>query len=491
MIFRSARYIRGDLSLAVAELQRGDGRARRRHRSPDAIPVVQVADIDFSYGDVQILFDVSFEVRTRRGAGAARYERCRQVDRRSRSSPGSSHRSAASSASTAGRSRSRRPEQRAELGIEMLPGGAGVFRSLSVRDNLLVGAYRYRRDRGDVERRIDQGVRAVPDARERRRTCGPATCRAASSRCWRSARVMLHEPELLVIDELSLGLAPSVVQQLLAMIEQLKAAGQTMIIVEQSLNVAVAVADRAVFMEKGRVRFEGPHGSCSSATIWPERCSSAPRAADPCWRPVGHDAARLQRCGERPADRPAGDGDGARLPIDPGHQLRGRQHRARRCDAAAAAGARLRLSRTGSASRSCLLCGTLFAAVVELIVIRRLFDAPRVIVLVATVGIAQLAAGVAAVVPRSGGQRFQVPAADRARLRGRRRTADHRHPARRARRRVVARGRAAVGALPHDVRAHRSRRPPTTRRWRGCRASTRSWSRRSSGPSPGWSRRSR
>ena len=71
-------------------------------------------------------------------------------------------------------------------------------------------------------------------------------------------RVMLHEPELLVIDELSLGLAPSVVQQLLAMIEQLKAAGQTMIIVEQSLNVAVAVADRAVFLEKGRVRFEGP-----------------------------------------------------------------------------------------------------------------------------------------------------------------------------------------------------------------------------------------
>ena len=47
------------------------------------------------------------------------------------------------------------PEQRARLGIEMLPGGAGVFRSLSVRDNLLVGAYRYRHDRSDVERRVD------------------------------------------------------------------------------------------------------------------------------------------------------------------------------------------------------------------------------------------------------------------------------------------------------------------------------------------------
>jgi ABC-type branched-subunit amino acid transport system ATPase component len=69
---------------------------------------------------------------------------------------------------------------------------------------------------------------------------------------------MLHEPELLVIDELSLGLAPAVVEQLLRAIEGLKARGQTMLVVEQSLNVAAALADRAVFMEKGRVRFEGP-----------------------------------------------------------------------------------------------------------------------------------------------------------------------------------------------------------------------------------------
>jgi ABC-type branched-subunit amino acid transport system ATPase component len=71
------------------------------------------------------------------------------------------------------------------------------------------------------------------------------------------ARVMLHEPEVLVIDELSLGLAPMVVQDLLATVDRFKAAGQTMIIVEQSLNVALAVADRAVFLEKGEVRFEG------------------------------------------------------------------------------------------------------------------------------------------------------------------------------------------------------------------------------------------
>jgi ABC-type branched-subunit amino acid transport system ATPase component len=72
------------------------------------------------------------------------------------------------------------------------------------------------------------------------------------------ARVLLHDPEILLIDELSLGLAPTVVQDLLGVIERLQEQGQTIIIVEQSLNIALAVADRAIFLEKGQIRFEGP-----------------------------------------------------------------------------------------------------------------------------------------------------------------------------------------------------------------------------------------
>jgi ABC-type branched-subunit amino acid transport system ATPase component len=70
--------------------------------------------------------------------------------------------------------------------------------------------------------------------------------------------VLIHEPEILLIDELSLGLAPAMVGELLVVVERLRAEGQTMIIVEQSLNVAMAIADRAVFIEKGHVRFDGP-----------------------------------------------------------------------------------------------------------------------------------------------------------------------------------------------------------------------------------------
>jgi len=68
---------------------------------------------------------------------------------------------------------------------------------------------------------------------------------------------LVHKPEILLIDELSLGLAPLVVEELLAVVQALKERGQTMIVVEQSLNVALAFSDRAIFMEKGKVRFEG------------------------------------------------------------------------------------------------------------------------------------------------------------------------------------------------------------------------------------------
>ncbi|MET0489833.1 MAG: AAA family ATPase, partial [Acidimicrobiales bacterium] len=71
------------------------------------------------------------------------------------------------------------------------------------------------------------------------------------------AGVLLHEPEVLLIDELSLGLSPIMVPELLLVVERLKAEGTTIVIVEQSLNVALAMADRAVFLEKGEVRFEG------------------------------------------------------------------------------------------------------------------------------------------------------------------------------------------------------------------------------------------
>ena len=72
------------------------------------------------------------------------------------------------------------------------------------------------------------------------------------------AKAMLLRPEVLLIDELSLGLSPIAARHVLAKVEQLRDEGLTIVIVEQSVNVALSIADRAVFMEKGQVRFDGP-----------------------------------------------------------------------------------------------------------------------------------------------------------------------------------------------------------------------------------------
>jgi ABC-type branched-subunit amino acid transport system ATPase component len=149
------------------------------------------------------------------------------------------------------------PSARVGLGVVQVPGGKAVFPSLTVADNLLAGAHRYGWDRKRTPRASTTSSRCCRGSASAS-TSGPARCPAVSSRCWPLGKALLLEPRLLLVDELSLGLAPVVVADLLAVVERLKERGTTMVLVEQSLNVALAVADRAVFMEKGTVRFSGP-----------------------------------------------------------------------------------------------------------------------------------------------------------------------------------------------------------------------------------------
>jgi ABC-type branched-subunit amino acid transport system ATPase component len=108
-----------------------------------------------------------------------------------------------------------------------------------------------------VQQRVDEVVDLFPVLADRMDQVA-GTLSGGEQQMLALAKALLLDPEILIIDELSLGLAPVVVQQLLETIDSLKARGITMIIVEQSVNVALAIADRAIFMEKGQVRFEGP-----------------------------------------------------------------------------------------------------------------------------------------------------------------------------------------------------------------------------------------
>ena len=159
------------------------------------------------------------------------------------------------------------------------------------------------------------------------------------------AIAMLHDPAVLMIDELSLGLAPIIVQELIEVIDGLKAAGVTLIIVEQSLNVAAAIADRAVFLEKGHVRFEGQirdlmeRDDLARAVFLGGQEGRLMLAVTWINSQIVFDGV-VQGLGDRRHRRRRGP----RLPGHPDHQLRRRQH---------GRGRRRRPARSWSCSTTC------------------------------------------------------------------------------------------------------------------------------------------
>ena len=239
----------------MAEIREEQEEHERRTADPDTVPALQVNHIDFSYGQVQILFDVSFEVRKGEVLallgtnGAGKSTILRVIAGLGTPARGVVRHNGRTITYVA-------PETRTKLGIHMLPGGKGVFGDMTDGRELGDGDVRPpRRPRrhGPAHR---SGVGDVPGAGPAaRRAGGVAVGRpAAAARPRRGAGL---RPEILIIDELSLGLAPIMVERLVGIIDRLKGTGMTIIVVEQSLNVAAAIAERAVFLEKGHVRFEG------------------------------------------------------------------------------------------------------------------------------------------------------------------------------------------------------------------------------------------
>ena len=145
----------------------------------------------------------------------------------------------------------------ARLGIMAVPGGRGVFPTLSVADNLKVATWLVRKDRRRADAAVQRVLEFFPILRERWHTAA-GDLSGGEQQMLSLAQAFIAEPQLLLVDELSLGLAPVVVAKLVDILRAIHARGTTIVVVEQSVNVALEVAERAVFMEKGEVRFSGP-----------------------------------------------------------------------------------------------------------------------------------------------------------------------------------------------------------------------------------------
>jgi branched-chain amino acid transport system ATP-binding protein len=150
-----------------------------------------------------------------------------------------------------------RAEERAQRGVALMPGGAATFPSLTVAEHLRLAGWTHRHD-GSVSREArTEALEQFPTLQDR--LDEPAgNLSGGQQQMLALAMTLIAKPRVVLIDELSLGLAPTVVASLLDVVRALAREGTAVVIVEQSAELALDVADRALFMEKGQIRFEGP-----------------------------------------------------------------------------------------------------------------------------------------------------------------------------------------------------------------------------------------
>jgi len=224
-------------------------------KAPDTARALEADEINFSYGRLQVLFGVSLYVDAAEalallgtnGAGKTTLLRVLaglETPRSGRVRLNGVDVTGAEAEDLVGR------------GLVLVPGGRAVFADMTVDENLELQALTVRHRTDWVRQRREEIYDLFPRLAERLRQ--PAgSLSGGEQQQVALAKAILLDPSVLCIDELSLGLAPIVVQELLEVVRRINATGVAVVLVEQSLNIASELCTRAVFMEKGLVRFEG------------------------------------------------------------------------------------------------------------------------------------------------------------------------------------------------------------------------------------------
>jgi ABC-type branched-subunit amino acid transport system ATPase component len=232
-----------------------DEEIRQINATGGRLPMLACRKIDFSYGHVQVLFGIDFTVDDEELVallgtnGAGKSTLLKVVSGIGLPSSGSvRYRGADITYLDA--------ERRLRLGITQVPGGRAVFGPMDVVENLRVFGYALGRKRREVDGAIERSFAAFPRLAERRNQKA-STLSGGEQQMLGLAKALMLKPRLLLVDELSLGLAPVIVGQLFDMVREINRDGTAVVLVEQSVNIALNLAEHVYFMEKGQIRFDG------------------------------------------------------------------------------------------------------------------------------------------------------------------------------------------------------------------------------------------
>ncbi|HSD41110.1 MAG TPA: ABC transporter ATP-binding protein [Burkholderiales bacterium] len=146
-------------------------------------------------------------------------------------------------------------EARVRLGIAYVPEGRRVFGDLSVHENLLMGAYVIR-DRTQIKQSLDEVYELFPRLKERTGQLA-ATLSGGEQQMLAIGRALVREPDVLLLDEPSLGLAPVMIKVIYETLSRIRKRGMTLLLAEQSAHIALKIADRAYVLETGRATYSG------------------------------------------------------------------------------------------------------------------------------------------------------------------------------------------------------------------------------------------
>jgi branched-chain amino acid transport system ATP-binding protein len=231
-------------------------------------PILEIKNLYVNYGSIQALQNINLvvnngEVVTLIGAnGAGKTTTLRAISKIINPKSGEIIYS--------GRNITRRqPHEVVQLGIAHCPEGRRVLTRQTVYDNLLLGAY-IRSQQAEIKNDIQHQFELFPRLAQRRNQLA-GTLSGGEQQMLAIARALMSRPKLLLLDEPSLGLAPAIVREIFSIIENLRATGVTILLVEQNANLALQIADRGYVLEAGCISLTG----AASQLVTDERVKKA------------------------------------------------------------------------------------------------------------------------------------------------------------------------------------------------------------------------